>query len=73
MINNQKKTLRESMIEILSANKTFMEAEDIANKINQSEIYRRKNGGLVTASQIKTQARKYQMCFRRIDTTIGLA
>ncbi len=58
-------TLHEAIIKVLAENKNSMTTQKIADLLNKSKWYEKKDGSLITAFQIHGRTRKYSHLFDR--------
>ncbi len=65
-------TLHEAMKEAIKLSGNFLTAEEIANIINDKQLYTRADGKPIPPSQVRARARKYIGMFRVSNGIIGL-
>ena len=66
-------TLHEAMREVISSQNRMMTADEIADLVNEQNLYSRGDGTPVPPSQIRARARKYSGMFKVFNGLIGLA
>ncbi|HXH36008.1 MAG TPA: hypothetical protein VNJ54_16640 [Plantibacter sp.] len=66
-------TLHEAMNAVLTERDAPMRATDLADAINEAELYSRGDGHLVPATQIGARARRYPQLFTVSEGVVALA
>ena len=65
-------TLHKAIEEILKNNSQPMTTQEIADELNEQDLYQKNDGTEITRYQVHGRTRKYQHIFNRDGATVSL-